>query len=55
MILMLAGAGLILIGALTDWFYQKWFVIILGIVLIGLIIGGIFIFKNSDDSKKSSP
>lgn len=34
MILMLAGAGLILIGALTDWFYQKWFVIILGIVLL---------------------
>lgn len=34
MMLMVAGAGLILIGALTDIFYQKWFVIILGIVLI---------------------
>ena len=34
MILMLIGAGLILIGALTDWFYQRWFVIVLGIVLL---------------------
>ena len=33
MILMLAGAGLILVGALTDFFYQKWFVIIFGIIL----------------------
>jgi len=33
MILMLAGAGLILIGALTDWFYQKWFVILFGIII----------------------
>jgi len=34
MVLMLIGAGLILIGALTDWFYQRWFVIVLGIVLL---------------------
>jgi len=40
MILMLAGAGLILVGALTDFFYQKWFVIILG---IGLLLLGIWL------------
>ena len=34
MVLMLAGAGLILIGALTDWFYQKWFVILFGIIIL---------------------
>ena len=34
MILMIIGAGLILMGAFTDWFYQKWFVIVLGIVLL---------------------
>ena len=33
-VLMLAGAGLILIGALTDWFYQKWFVILFGIIIL---------------------
>ncbi len=37
MLLMLVGAGLILIGAFTDWFYQKGFVIGLGILL--LILG----------------
>lgn len=34
MVLMLIGAGLILIGALTDFFYQKEFVIIIGIILL---------------------
>jgi len=34
MVLMILGAGLILMGAFTDWFYQKWFVIVLGIVLL---------------------
>lgn len=34
MILMIIGAGLILMGAFTDWFYQKWFVIVLGIILL---------------------
>jgi len=34
MILMLAGAGLILIGAFTEWFYQKAFVIIVGVILL---------------------
>lgn len=34
MLLMLIGAGLILIGAITDWFYQKWFVIIFGVILL---------------------
>ena len=38
MVLMLAGAGLILIGALTDWFYQKWFVILFGILILLLVI-----------------
>jgi len=33
MVLMLVGAGLILIGALTDFFYQKWFVIIFGALI----------------------
>ena len=40
MVLMFAGAGLILIGALTDFFYQKWFVIIFG---IGLLLLGIWL------------
>ncbi len=34
MILMLIGAGLILMGALTDWFYNAWFVIVFGIVIL---------------------
>ena len=33
MLLMLVGAGLILISILTDWFYQKWFVILVGVIL----------------------
>jgi len=37
MILMLVGAGLILVGALTDFFYQKWFVILFGALMF--IIG----------------
>jgi len=40
MILMLIGAGLVLIGALTDWFYQRWFVVILG---VGLLLLGIWL------------
>ncbi len=34
MILMLVGAGLILVGALTDFFYQKWFVILFGALIL---------------------
>jgi len=51
MVLMLVGAGLILIGALTDWFYQKWFVILFGIILFLL---GIWLCskKNLKPSKK---
>ncbi len=33
-ILMLGAAGLILLGIFTDWFYQKAFVIIVGIILL---------------------
>jgi len=50
MLLMLIGAGLILIGALTDWFYQKWFVILFGVILFLL---GAWLCRRPLDERKA--